>query len=147
MYANISHIYDPPKVQQDKQLEEFLRGEICCQNFIKQYLTFLQPSVIHESQPKEDSILPERNTIAVPLIITQENNSPQEQDTNSPQVLPAEVLYDRSRVNNTAAPIQPVKPVIGLTPEEQCKKEEDPDLTLIYNLCVIVVSTILCKVV
>ena len=29
------------------------------------------------------------------------------------------------------APIQPVEPVVGLTPEEQCKKEEDPDLTLI----------------
>ena len=28
------------------------------------------------SQPKEDSILPERNTIAVPPIATQENNSP-----------------------------------------------------------------------
>ena len=93
---NIPHIYDPPKVQQDKQLEEFLRGEICCQNFINQDLTFLQPSVIHASQPKEDSILPERNTIAVPPIATQENNPPQEQDTNSPQVLPAEVLYDRS---------------------------------------------------
>ena len=96
MYANIPHIYDPPKVQKDKQLEEFLRGEICCQNFIDQDLTFLQPSVIHASQPKEDSILPERNTIAVPPIATQENNSPQEQNTNSPQVLPAEALYDRS---------------------------------------------------
>ena len=32
------------------------------------------------------------------------------------------------------APIQPVEPVVGLTPEEQCKKEEDPDLTLIELL-------------
>ena len=32
------------------------------------------------------------------------------------------------------APIQPVEPVVGLTPEEQCKKEEDPDLTLIEFL-------------
>ena len=45
----------------------------------------------------------------------------------------AEALYDRSQVTNTVAPIQPVKPVIGLTPEEQCKKE-DPDLTLIELL-------------
>ena len=43
------------------------------------------------SQPKEDSVLPERNTIAVLPITTQENNSPQEQDTNSSQVLPAGV--------------------------------------------------------
>ena len=121
MYANIPRICHPPKVQQDKQLEEFLRGKIHCQNFINQDLTFLQPSVIHVSQPKEDSILPERNTIAVPPIATQENNS--QQDTSSSQVLPAEVLYDRSPANNTVAPIQQVEPVVGLTPEEQCKKE------------------------
>ena len=96
MHANIPCIYDPLKVQQDKQSEEFLRGEIHCQNFINQVLTFLQPSIIHTSQPKEDSILPERNTITVSPIATQENNSLQEQDTNSAQVLPAEVLYDRS---------------------------------------------------
>ena len=77
VYANIPCICDPLKVHQDKQLEEFLRGEICCQNFINQDLTFLQPSVIHMSQSKE-------------------NNLPQEQDTNSPQVLPAEALNDRS---------------------------------------------------
>ena len=56
VYANIPCIYDLPKVQQNKQLEEFLRGEIHCQNFINQDLTFLQPSVIHTSQPKKDSI-------------------------------------------------------------------------------------------
>ena len=95
MYANIPCIHDPPKVQQDKQLEEFLRGEIHCQNFINQDLTFLQPSVMHASQPKEDSILPEKNTIAVPAITTKENNLPQEQDANSLQVSPAEALYDR----------------------------------------------------
>ena len=105
MYADIPHAYDLPKVQQDKQLEEFLKGEICSQNFINQDLTFLQPSVIHASPPKENSILPEKNTRAVPPITTQENNLPQEQDTNSLQVLPAEALYDRSRINNTAAPI------------------------------------------
>ena len=96
VYANIPCIYDLPKVQQDKQLEEFLRGEIHCQNFINHDLTFLQPSVSHASQPKEDSTLPEKNTIAVPPIATQENNLLQEQDANSPQVLSAEALYDRS---------------------------------------------------
>ena len=127
VYANIPHIYDPLKVQHDKQLEECLRGEIHCQNFINQDQTFLQPSGIHVSQPKEDSILPEMNTIAVPPI------TPQEQDANSLQVLPAEAIYDRKRLKNTAAPIQPVEPVVGLTSEEQCKKEEDPDLTLTFR--------------
>ena len=104
------------------------------QEFHHSDLSFLQPSVIHVSQPNKDSISPEKNTIAVPLIATQENNLPQEQDTNTLQVSPAEVLYDRNRVNNTVAPIQPVEPVVSLTPEKQCKKEEDPDLTLIKCL-------------
>ena len=92
MYVNIPHVYDLPKVQQDKQLEKFLRGEICCQNFINQDLTFLQPSVIHALQPKENNTLPERNTIAVPPIETLENNPPQEQDINFQQALPAEAI-------------------------------------------------------
>ena len=129
IYASIPCIFDPIKVQWDKQLEEFLRGKIHCQNFINQDLTFLQLSVIHATPPKEDSILPEKNTIAIPPTATQENNLPQEQNENSPQVLPAEVLYDRGQANNTTAPIQPVEPVVGLTPQEQCRKE-DPDLTL-----------------
>ena len=121
VYANIPHIYDPPKVQHDKQLEEFLRGEIHCQNYINQDLTFLQPLVIHASQQKEDNMVQEKNTIAVSLIKPQENNLPQEQDANSLHVLPAEGIYDRNRVNNTAAPIQQVEPVVGLTPEGQHK--------------------------
>ena len=40
VYSNISSIYDLLKVQHNKQLEEYLRGEICCQNFINQDLTF-----------------------------------------------------------------------------------------------------------
>ena len=43
------------------------------------------------------------------------------------------MLYDRNRVNNIAAPIQPVEPVVGLTLEKQYKKE-GPDLTLIELL-------------
>ena len=88
-------MYDLPKIQQDKQLEKFLRGKIHCQNFINQDLTFLQPSVIHLSQPKENNTLPERNTIAVPPIETQENNPPQKQDINFKQAFVAEALYDR----------------------------------------------------
>ena len=48
--------------------------------------------------------------------------------------MPAEALFDRSQANNTVAPIQAVEPVVGLIPEEQCKKEEDHDLTLIQLL-------------
>ena len=78
--------------------------------------------------------MPERNAIAIPLTATQENNLPQEQNENSPQVPPAEAPYDRGLANNTTAPIQLVEPVVGLTPEEQCKKEENPHLTLIELL-------------
>ena len=76
------------------------------------------------------AILPEAATREVPPITPQENNSHQELNANSSQVSSVEVLYDRNRGNNRTAPIQPVEPVVGLTPEEQCKKEEDPDLTL-----------------
>ena len=117
MNASILHVFDPPKVQQDKRLEEFSRGKIHCQNFINQDLTFLQPSVLRVTQPKEDSILPEVTTTEVPLITPQENNSHQELNTNSSQVSSVEVLYDRNRGNNRTAPIQPVEPVVGLTPE------------------------------
>ena len=34
------------------------------------------------------------------------------------------------RITNRPAPIQPVEPVVGLTPEEKHREEEDPDLTL-----------------
>ena len=40
------------------------------------------------------------------------------------------MLYTRNRSNNRTAPIQPVEPVVGLTPKEQDRGEEDPDLTL-----------------
>ena len=44
------------------------------------------------------------------------------------------MLYETNRGNITAAPIQPVEPLVGLTQEEQRKKEEDPDPTLIELL-------------
>ena len=40
------------------------------------------------------------------------------------------MLYDRNRVNNRSAPLQQVELVVCLTPVEQCRKKEDPDLTL-----------------
>ena len=45
--TSIPYVFDPPKVQQDKCFQEFLRGKIHCQNFINQDLTFLQLSVLH----------------------------------------------------------------------------------------------------
>ena len=98
-----------------------------------QDLTFLQTSLIHVTQLKEDSILPEEITTEVPSITHQENDSNQEQKANSSPVPSVEALYDRTRSNNRTAPIQPVEPVVRLTPEEQDRREEDPDLTL-YEL-------------
>ena len=82
------------------------------------------------TQPKEDSLLPEAITTEVPSITPQESKSHQELNTNCSQVLSAEVLYDRNRGNDRTASIQPVEPVVGLTSEEQSRKEEDADLTL-----------------
>ena len=128
--VNALHISDPPRLHRDKQLEEFLIGAIHCHNFINQDLTFLQPSTIYETTTKEDSILPEPNPTEVPLNTSQETNQPQEEDSNPSQASLAELFYNRTRITNRPASIQPVEPVVGLAPEEQRKKEDDPDLTL-----------------
>ena len=124
------HISDAPRLHRDKPLEEFLIGEICCHNFINQDLTFLQPPTIYETATQENSILPEPNPTEVHLNTSQETNQPQEEDSNPSHASLAELFYDRTRITNRPAPIQPVEPVVGLTPEEQHRKEEDPDLTL-----------------
>ena len=101
-----------------------------CQNFINQDLAFSQLSVLHVTQPKEDGILPEAITTEVPSIAPQESNSNQEQNANSSPDSSVEALFDRNRGNSRIAPIQPVEPVVGLTSEEQSRREEDLDLTL-----------------
>ena len=103
--VNTLHTSDSPRLHRDKQIEEFLIGEICSCNFINQDLTFLQPSTIYETKTKEEN-------------------------GNLSQASLAELSYDRTRITNRPAPIQPVEPVVGLAPEEQHRKEEDPDLTL-----------------
>ena len=40
--VNTLHISEAPRLHRDKQLEEFLMGEIRCRNFTNQDLTFLQ---------------------------------------------------------------------------------------------------------
>ena len=64
--VNTLHISEAPRLYRDKQLEEFLKGEIHCHDFINQDLTFLQPSTIYETTIQEDSILPEPNPTEVP---------------------------------------------------------------------------------
>ena len=103
-------------MHRDKQLEEFLIGEECCHNFINQDLTFLQPSTVYKATTQEDSILPESNPTEVPLNTSQEIDQPQEEDSNPLQASPAELFYDRVTTTNRPAPIQPVEPVVGLTP-------------------------------
>ena len=125
--TSIPYIFDPPKVQQDKHFQEFLRSEIHCQNFINQDLTFLQ---LHVTQPKEDSILPEAITTELSSIVPQESDSNQEQNANSSPVSSVEALYDRNKGNNRTAPIQLVELVVELPSKEQSRREEDPDLTL-----------------
>ena len=83
--VNTLQISDSPRLHRDKQLEEFLIGEIHCHNFINQDLTFLQPSTIYKTKTKEDTLLPEVNPTEVPLNASQETNQPQEEDSNLSQ--------------------------------------------------------------
>ena len=74
----------------------------------------------------------------VSVITVQENNQPQEEDSNSPHSSLTELSYDSTRTDNRPAPVQPVEPApiqpvepfIGLTTEEQHRRQEDPNLTL-----------------
>ena len=72
----------------------------------------------------------ESNPTEVPLNTSQEIHQPQEEDSNPSQVSPAKLFCNRTRITNRPAPTQPVEPVVGLTPKEQHRKEEDPNLTL-----------------
>ena len=85
MHINIPHILELPKVKHNRELEEFLRGEIHCQNFINQDLTFLQPSVIHAPRSKENKVTSEENTTETSPIETSENTPIQEQETDPQQ--------------------------------------------------------------
>ena len=123
-------ISDEPILHRDKQLEEFLIGEECCHNFINQDLTFLQPSTVYEAATQEDTITPESNQTNVSLNTSQQIGQPQEEDNNPPHPSLAELFFDSTRIASRPTPIQPVELVIGLTPEEQCRREEDPKLTL-----------------
>ena len=90
----------------------------------------MQPSTVYEATTQEDSILPESNPTEVPLNTSQQIDQPLEEDSNPSQASPAELFYNRMTTIKRSAPIQPVEPVVGLTSEEQCRKEEDPNLTL-----------------
>ena len=114
----------------DKQLEEFLIGEEHCCNFINQDLISLQPLTVHETTTLEDSIPPESSSTDVSLNMVQEINQSQEEGSNPPHSSLAELFHDSTRIANRPAPIQPVEQVIGLTTEEQCRREKDPSLTL-----------------
>ena len=131
-------ILEAPILYRDQQLQEFLIGEECCCNFINQDLSFLQPSTVYEITELHDSISSASDSTEVSVIIVQENIQPQDQDCNSPYSFLVELSDDSTRTYNRhtpvqtvePVPIQPVEPVIGLTTEEQCRRQEDPNFTL-----------------
>ena len=109
MHINIPCILELPKVKHDKELEEFLRSEIHCQNFIYQYLTFLQQSVIHALRLNANKISSEENATEISPIKTSENIQIQEQETDLQQPSAVDIIYDRNHLTNPAAPVQPVE--------------------------------------
>ena len=92
---------------------------------------------VYETTELDDSISSASDSTQVSVITVQENNQPQEEDSSSPHSSLTDLIYDSTRIPNRPAPIQPVEPVpmqpvepvIGLTTEEQCRREEDPNLT------------------
>ena len=98
----------------------------------------MQPLTVYETTALEDSIPLESNSTELSLNMVQEINQPQQEGSNSTHSSLAELFYDSTRIANRPPPLQPVEPapiqpvenVIGLTLEEQCRREEDPNLTL-----------------
>ena len=74
---------------------------------------------------RNDSIPLESNSTGVSLNIAHEITQPQDEVSNPPCSSLAELFYNTIRIVNKPAPIQPVRPVIGLTLEEQRRREED----------------------
>ena len=121
------HIYDIPLLYQDQQLQEFLNSEECCHNFINQDLTFLQPSMIYEMTASDDSQSTASDSTDASIITVIEDNPSQEVTSTSSFTLVTTLSDDIVNTDYShipiqsvePAPIQPVKPVIGLTTEEQ----------------------------
>ena len=94
--------------------------------------------MVYETTTLDDSISSASDSTETSLNTVQENNQLQEEGNNSTQSSLEELFDDSTRIANRPAPIppvepasiQPVEPVIGLTTEEQCRREEDPNLTL-----------------
>ena len=132
------HISEAPILYRDQWLQEFLVGEECSHNFINQDLTFLQPSTVYEMTVSDDSLSTASDSTDASVITVQENNPSQEVDSNSSPTSLTALSDDPTSTDNSPTPvqpveparIQPVEPVIGLTTEEQRRRDQDPNLTL-----------------
>ena len=111
------HSYTPPVVTHNRALAEFITGEDRCLKFINQDLTFLQPSVILPNS---------RNTVQ------NDNSSAQTSQPDSQVTLPAAVNLPShvTTSKNLIPPTQTVEPVLGFTPAEIRRAEEEPKLTI-----------------
>ena len=93
-------ISEAPILHQDKQLEEFLIREEHSHNFINQDLTFLQPSMVHETTTLENSISSASDSTEVSLNTVQEITQPQKEGNNSTQSSLEELFHDSTRTAN-----------------------------------------------
>ena len=120
--VDIIPISEPPQLQRDTQLEEFIKSDICCKNFINQDLSFLHPSMVFSTEDFENQVTPEQVANKPSL------SSPNGDITNllTPPEIP---IHNRSRPLGQPTPIQPVELVFGLTPEQEIQ-EEDMDFSV-----------------
>ena len=86
----------------------------------------------------DDSLSTASDSTDASIITVKENNPSQEIDSNSSPISLSALSGDPVNIDSSLAriqpvepaPIQTVEPVIGLTTEEQRRREEDPNLTL-----------------
>ena len=128
--VNTLHISEAPILYQNQQLQEFLVGQEHCCKFINQDLNFLQSSMVYEMTVSDDSLSIVSDSTNASVITVQENAPSQQVNSNSSPTSSIALSDDPISTDNTSTPVQLVEPVIGLTTEQQRRREEGPNLTL-----------------
>ena len=96
----------------DHALTEFIQGEEKCLKFVNQDLTFLQESHI-------------------PSTFTNVSHTPTSLKEPVHITLPTHISKEQSsKENNLTAHTQTVQPMLGFTPAEVCRAQNDPTLTI-----------------
>ena len=107
-----------------------MQGEVCCQKFIKQDLTFLQDSQIYPNRQPTSLTATSSNPLEKTELDIEQETQQKILHKCTIQSPPLDFIYDKERSVKPKTPVLPVEPVLGLTPEQQEKRNQDPQISL-----------------